>query len=391
MYPIVVQAYFGWNYDQSMLYVSERPKREAWRREHTCMWSLEACIDERVSDMVDKLGLMPGIPHVSRSPGCFESNVASPLHQKRHFAHHDMYCGSGQKMEVHMASYHFSAGSKLHGCAARSNKTDQYRDDMIQYAKAVNRASPGSVAFAGGWDTDLDDLIIHGPDGELVTLGYARAAEEPEDVLLRKLVEDLEKIFPRRRGLFEHKPGWMVDAFYQEFAAQLVHHIACIRQKLQTVDPNAPETEPHTGRLAFIGRPLDMEPPRGTAFLLEDLDPRLMEGYVKIPLKYVCMNAILAAQESGNDSDFVTPFVVSIPHRKGNKGFKEATSLAIARMIESVARASLPGIIAHFKEEDWWKRLPKSLQRIAENEAVERVCTFPCVHDQSTRLFVPVT
>ncbi|MFA5129581.1 MAG: hypothetical protein WC477_01530 [Patescibacteria group bacterium] len=391
-FPPIVRSYFEWNLLQSEGYVDQRAQRQTWRENHTCTYSFELCVDERLSDFLRAVGLMAGIPNVSRSPGGFESNLGYPLTQKRLFAFHEEYCLNGH-MEVHLVTYHYSGSQTNHGCAARKNNTEQYRSDAIEHAKRLNRALNRSIiAFSVGVDTDDDSLVVHGTNGDVCLREYALDVHDPFNKTLRsRLSEHLAMVFPSQRGLFRDKSSRTAEAFYQEFAELLASNVHYVRQRRAELARSGPEKESHTALRTFIGRPLDMEPPKGTTFLLEDGDPRLMGKYVAIPLKIVCKNALQHVMITGNTDNFVIPYIISIPYRNGNRGLKQESALDIAEMVKRTAHTWLPGILSQFERTNWWGELTEQLRVLACREAVDRVLTFPCVHDERTRLFVPVS
>lgn len=401
------------NQQRSIIFASLEAQRarEDWLLSHHFRFSADLCIDGRVSDFSEALGLPPGLLEMYRSGGCRNNQFSSCVYSERvrrgNVKYRNEIIGrhtAKRMVEVRMVTFHYSSSHQAtHSCAAWSNRTEDARSAMHKHADKLNHIYEGHmVAFVVGVDTDTDGVTVFGPSGSLDASAYAGKSLSMNGDLQQLIAKDLQNIFPADWPVLTkiNDPG-ISGAFHHQLAECLAHDARFV-QKVR--DTNRPfESLIHGEKLMFAGRPSESSD-HNEAFLVEDRERQTTLANANIALNYVVLNLIRKCVEEDH-RDVIVPVVISIPHDPDPSDRLNAIESALGiRHGDLYDQKNGYGLEGQFQrcstDLQIWLQSHKHLLPKGElplwtgklvNEIHEHVDWCITVNDRRNRLFVPVT
>ena len=205
------------NEDHAQLYMNLAAERQIYRAQHPTEIAAMKCMDGRLHLPV-MTNTAAGVIQPWRNLGG-KFNLGWPHYQDTVFEWADYSFNKGRNCIV-LATYHFARGvagedpEKTHhrGCAGYKYDTEAAKAGSLQLKDQFNRVfnSNGLYAIQCGIETDLDALILHGENGDIVDLAEIHF-DSVEDIegRLRQLypsipVEVLRDLIPMVKGNIEH-------------------------------------------------------------------------------------------------------------------------------------------------------------------------------------------
>lgn len=369
-------------------------ERDAWLESHRLFPSADLCIDGRVQDFAQAVGLPVGILEMYRSKGSM-IRLANPMYRHRCAeVLRNRKAGGGHaggpRAEMRMVTAHWSVSRPdTASCAAWEHRTDAALADVQERCHEHAFAWRGRVvAFPVLIDTDLDAMTLFGPGGSYPVERLVRrlGPDEPPDP--KAIVDALHQVFPIHWDPLARLHPEVRDAFHAELAERVVANVAFVRHVIASERPV--ELLTHGERLIFVGRHADWTEEHNTLFLIDDTEGEEAFTSFAIALKYVAKNVILDAIAE-QDHQWRIPVVVNIPYaeeREHHEAFLHARQLGmrlratVADLEEQTVRF-LHGShgIPDVDIPDWMFREMTDLRT--------RVDIVTCTSRGSTRLFVP--
>jgi hypothetical protein len=320
-YCPVTQRYLMMMHETSRMFSSAEAQyaRTQWFCGHEFRPTADLCIDGRVSDFSEALGLPLGIIEKWRSGGCINNSPTSWIYAERFAKANKKFRSTRlangtvrQMVQMHFVTTHYSK-SRLHtdSCAAWKHDMKSAEAAMLRHANEMNHDYSGYiVAFLTAINTDTDGVTVYGPGGSLNTEDYVECARGMNGNLRELLTSDLQKVFPR-----DWQPLTALDRLYaRAFHAELAEHLAAnVRFVCNVIDAQRPiELFTHDEKLIFIGRPSETRD-HNTAFYIEDRDRASNAANFEIALMYVTLNTLNRCIKEGS-TDLKIPVIISIPH-----------------------------------------------------------------------------
>lgn len=429
-YPRAISGFLLQNRADSELFVREAEARQHWLHDHSFGISADLCIDGRVSDFSEALGIPTGLIEMYRSGGAKDSVGSwrySRLTLDGNCRLEQMPVGGciKQMAEMRFCVVHYSQSHPEDAsCAAWQHDTKTALIALQRHADALNHIYRGyMIAMVTLVDTDLDAVTLIGPKGRICAAKYAHRPPLTVCELRAAIKFRLQKIFPEDWEQIASLPTPFREAFYNELTEHLMANVSFVRRVIEAQRPI--ELLDHQERLIFVGRPLETRE-HNAAFLIGDTDNLLMvrrkerfetglktllaeypgldmavvgsvlemESDFGIALKIVLGNIVRDAVKR-DDRNFIVPVLISIPHKTNNERDRMATihyAVATKRLLkDAVNRLKIALVKRTLKAVDgkgtsgvtpWW--LKTELERLEEHVTF---CTT--VHDRSTRLFMP--
>jgi len=394
-YPKAIQDFLAQNRAESERFVSESYARELWLNDHDFRVSADLCIDGRVSDFSEALGLSTGLLEMYRSAGCRYNVPTSWIYSRRirdgnrKLRVMDLGDSFDKRMiEMRMVTVHYSASRpKDSSCAAWEHRTSEAVTAMQDLADRFNdRYFRGNmIAFVVLVDTDLDAVTVIGPGGRLSTKEYINIG--PRRALTDILATHLRQIFPASWSPLLTLEEQYRRTFHEELAEHLASNVAFVEHVRATDRPL--ELLIHQERMIFVGRPLETRN-HNTAFLIEDREDEANRAQFRLGMRYVLQNALTDAIAS-EDRDWTVPVFISIPNDKDDleqtvdyargiranleaelEKIKDDLAATVGRKLNGSPDRTLP---------DWVMKDLQSLER--------HVSWCTTTNDRRTRLFVP--
>jgi hypothetical protein len=396
-YPPAIRSYLSKNRVESQEFILNAQARRDWLKSHHFRISADLCIDGRVSDFSDALGLQTGLLEMYRSGGCMDNKLDSWVYARRNLDSNRKLLnlsigGTEEKrmVELRLVTVHYSSSHPSDAsCAAWSHDTTAAIDAAQEHANKLNRCfKHNMVAIVALVDTDLDSIKLIGPAGELDTGHFGTLlGGKLNGKVHETIVRELKRIFPNTWGpILRLEPSFR-ERFYPELAERLVANIEFVRGVLDTQRPI--ELLNHQERIIFIGRPSDSSD-HNAAFLITDLEPEKNVKNFAIALSYVCTNVIREALAQGCD-DWVVPVVISIPHDDDDVQLTCEYSLGIERKLREAIDTIQSQVYMHVMNHiSPGALLPRFLAESLRNLG-DQISWCNTVNDRATRLFVPST
>ncbi|MBU2613724.1 hypothetical protein KJ925_04730 [Patescibacteria group bacterium] len=387
-----IQEFFRKDAEANDRFMDGRLRRFDWYENHRFAMSADLCIDGRVQDFPQVLGLPVGILDVFRSKGSM-AKLTNPLYRQRFSKRMADIVSHGSVRDdmagMHLATAHHSASMPdTDSCAAWKHQTEAALADVQQHCHELNFAWRGQVvAFPVLIDTDLDAMTIFGPGGNYPVERLVRRLRPHEPADPGGIVDALHQIFPSNWEPIAALPSACKDVFHTELAERIVANVDFIREVIALERPV--ELLKHNEQFIFVGRDADWTEEHNTLFLIDDTEgDEVLTSFV-IALPYVAKNVILdaVAQE---DYEWRIPCVVNIPYaeRQQQEAYYHARTLGqrlrkttknLASTMSDFLRG--PHGIPNGDIPDWMFRQMADLP--------ERTEIVTSTSLDSTRLFVP--
>lgn len=416
-YCRAIAAFLKKNQDASSLFVQDKPRREDWFRKHLFRPAANICIDERVQDLDEAMGLLIGILEAYRAGGSKSSLSSLPYARRcydgiarlapircdgsgkpdargcsNHINRTDVAPCEGANMsmvEMRMVTAHYSnAYPDSHSCAAWDHQTDEAVKAMISRAEDLNLSFCGRmVAFPVLIDTDLDAITVVGPYGR--RLSVRSIVEQATDAASSdRLMEDLHMVFPSDwEPLTSLEPPFR-EAFHRELLERIEENIRYVRHAIG----RPPELLDHKGELVFVGRHADWIREHNSVFLIDDTEDRTdVLSYFALALQYVARNVILRAIRE-HDDDWLVPVVINIPYdgeqdERVTQVYAHKLREALEQHAQSIIDSSIAWIL-HGPKAIPSKDIPDKMFRQIYG-LKERIVFMTSVSRRADRLFHP--
>ncbi|GMU25629.1 hypothetical protein KJZ71_00250 [Patescibacteria group bacterium] len=392
-WPPEILRFLDQERQESAAFVKNEPVRSAWLARHLFRPSADLCVDGRVSDFSEALGLPIGILKPYRSAGAKSSSLESYIYAvrlrdfNRKIRAVRLENGEMHRMsQLHFATVHYSASHPDHSCAAWGNHTGRAEFAMQEHAAALNADFAGSiVSLVTLIDTDLDALTILAPRGKLQTAEIADMRMEGDD-LLQAIRGHLLDLFPYSWEPLARLPQDHQEAFHHELAVLVHANVEFVRNVKSTGRPV--ELLEHQERLIFIGRPGETRE-HNTTFLIGDFEKEALKKDFAIALAIVAKNLLRDAIRSGNEN-WKIPVVISVPYDEDERELTVRYARGIRHTLEregtNVPEIGL-NLLTHAKniQDDFPEWVIDHCSRIGE-----RISWCVTVNDRKTRSFIPV-
>ncbi len=321
IFPRRIAEFYRKNRVASLRYVSELEARKDWLASHRFLPEADLCIDGRVSDFRDAIGILLGILEMYRSPGS-KANLGDRAYHERclkavrkarsmHVRGQDRLMA---KLRLVTAHYSHSRPTSA-SCAAWEHQIGCALSAGEKHAADLNKSWPGRmVAFSALIDTDLDAIVLLGPAGRVDVHELLRDLRLPFESDRGQLIALLLKAFPPDWKPLTVLPEEHRRAFHSELADIVDANIRFAGRVLETKRPV--ELLDHKEDLVFVGGHADWISPEdhNAVFILDDAvnEADLLKGF-EIALKHAFKNTIIRAI-SAQDRDWIVPVVVNVPH-----------------------------------------------------------------------------
>lgn len=403
-HPKPMRHFLAANVVASRRFVNDAPLRKTWFESHSFRPMASLCVDGRVQDFSEAIGLPTGVLEVFRSDGAmincrsigFSKRV---LESVRRTHDHGLGKGRAPMVSMFMCVAHYSHSHPTDAsCAAWEHQTAKALQAMQENADQLNRSYAHDVlyglprrliAFPVLVDTDLDAVSVIGPEGRIsVRELVEKCPPQSEALSTWAIVAQLRRIFPEHwRPLVELAPQ-MRTCFFEDLAELLRANIAFVQRVIDTKRPI--ELLVHQERLVFVGRHADWNTEHNTVFLIDDDNPRLKEDFA-IAVKHVAKNILIDAIEE-NNRDWIVPIVINVPH----DGDDRLPTEEYVRLVLLDLKAYLPEFVQSVAK---WLSSSHGLGDIYLpvwvlidiEKLAHRVMFHATVSDRSTRLFVPIS
>ncbi|HWQ99385.1 MAG TPA: hypothetical protein VN397_00880 [Candidatus Methylomirabilis sp.] len=427
-YPGVIQNFLRQNRADSDRFVREATDRQRWLQNHAFRVTADLCIDGRVSDFSEALGLSTGLLEMYRSGGAMDfvdswryARLGLDGNRKlRQLPVGGVFIKEMAEMRF-VVVHHSASRPNDASCAAWKHNTKAAVEGMRRHADVLNESFRGHMAaIVALVDTDFDAITVVGPNGKLCTAELAQAPVALDRTAQQMLEDRLRDIYPIDWTPIKNLSSPLfANAFFTELAGHLLANAAFVREVIESKRPI--ELLDHQERLIFVGRPLETRD-HNAAFLIGDTENLLffrredrleeilaslkcgvlqrdvedvvgeleMGSDFGIAFRIVLGNIVDDVIREGN-RDFQIPVLISIPHDEDDRVWTSHYALALkARLLAGVRRIRRVAVQKLLTSgrlngkrycPEW---LPSELDRLEEHVAF---CTT--VHDRRTRLFVP--
>lgn len=394
-YPELAQEYYRDNRETSAIYMAESRLREEWNAQH-CFYPMAGlCVDGRVQDFWEAIGLPFGLTEIFRSAGAkkdftslnFGKRVLQRLRDLK-----ELKDGRIRPMVgMYMLTVHHSVGDPHESsCARWRHRTNQALVGMRRRANDMNMSFSGRVvALPVMIDTDLDAITIV-PDEGKTPLNVRDLINRPEMIgdPMGFLVSRLSAMFPSAwLPLSRLEPEYR-EAFHRELAEYVLANWHFVQKVINSHRPI--ELLDHQERRIVIGRDIDTRSKHNEDFLIDDDNPALLADFL-IGLKYVTRRTVLEAVRE-NNHNWVVPVLCNVPH----DGDDMTVTHIYTRGLESRLRQKMktaPSIVTKWLLENAKHALPDAarltwvVDGLADLE--NRVFICKSVSSRSNRLFEP--
>ncbi|MFH1077897.1 MAG: hypothetical protein V1745_01265 [Patescibacteria group bacterium] len=391
-FTLALREFLRKNEEASRRFVRDSAKRDAWFVCRRFRPTADLCIDGRVQDFGQAIGVPVGILEMFRSKGstirltnaayrarCAKSvRSVAASHEGEDFAEMRMF-----------TAHHSASRPETASCAAWEHRTDDALADAQERCHELNFVWRGRmVAFPVLIDTDLDAITLFGPGGNFPVERLVRRLRQDEPPDTKAIVDALHQVFPSNWEPIAHLPKAVREEFHVELAERVKANVAFVRDVIASERPV--ELLEHNERLIFVGRHADWIDEHNTVFLIDDTEGEEAFASFRIALKYVAKNVILDAIFE-RECDWKIPVIVNIPH-DGDDDARDAVLHARTlrdRLRETIERCALelvaflrgPHGIDPKQLPDWMFREMFSIQ--------EHVEIATCTSERATRLYVP--
>ncbi|MFZ2803898.1 MAG: hypothetical protein WA001_01620 [Patescibacteria group bacterium] len=344
-YAPAVLRFLDKNRLASQRYLSENPMRKHWLSTHDFLPEADICIDGRVQDFSEAMGMPMGLMELYRSAGCMASFRSLSYAQRTLKAVQKSQAVDldGEKramVKLRIRTVHYShSHPDVHSCAAWNNRTEDAVKAMQVHADELNYSFPGKmVAVVATVDTDFDAVTLIGPGGrfsvrEMLDDPLMKNGQRPE-----RIWRELMRVFPPDwaplLALHEHARA----TFHKELTERLEANLQFVNEVIASERPV--ELLEHKETMLFVGRHVDWTgaEEHNSVFLIDDTGERddVLNDFV-IALRYVAKNAIKAAIKA-DDRNWSIPVMVNIPHDDADD---EGVTIVYARNLANDLRDKL--------------------------------------------------
>jgi hypothetical protein len=320
--PPIQDRIFQINAEQSKLYVNEEAARRRYWAKHTTFFACVKCMDGRVlfpSMTKTPIGIVKPFRAIG---GKFSIWWPSFLGRVRHWVEKGMLQGSRSAMFV---TYHFSASDTHLGCAGWKYDTKAARAHAEQLQRDLSYVFGEQLtAIVAGVETDMDTLILHGPNGDVSGATVASMSEE-------EILAELHKAFPN------------MDA---QVAGDIVPFLMgnAVRFRELKEAPRELHEMGHNERVIAIGQGFDWLADANVALIINDADPNLADS-IRVAGSLIEKNLVGAAED-----DHAT-ICTSIPYQEPGMNYRQAVARAVGlrAFAERVLTESAPSLMASGK------------------------------------------
>lgn len=301
-------------------------ERRRYRSEHPTEIAALKCMDGRVHLPVITATPLGIIQPFRNLGGVF--NIGWPMFQEAMKTWVDYSVSRGRNSLV-LVTYHFSRGDKHRGCKGFNYDVSASKKAAKDLENKLDKVFGKKVVYAVeiGVETDLEALILHGANGEVVDLAdwVHKNSEEFSD-LLQHLYPDMPEQI--RRDLLPLVQG------------NIVHIKKVMAAKRLKVD-----TE-HKEWVIAIGRGFDWLHALNTALIVGPFSPDLIT-----PIKTAAA-VIKENLDSGRIRGRRIVLMTSAPYRDVSgyeKNFAEEKALFLADFALQVIREHVPALLPHMQ------------------------------------------
>lgn len=265
----IVEKLLELNERHSKLFISSKRSRKIHRKEHPTEIAAMKCMDGRIHVPVmtnTPLGIITPWRNIG---GQFNLGWPHYLETIKGWA---KYALDNGKKSVVFTTYHFARGfegedqevAKRRGCAGHNYDTAEAIESSRALKVQFDRVYQSDCLYAiqCGIDTDLDALILHGDNGEILDLAEAKF-DSTDDVIYT-----LKQMYPLI-------PSTVIDDILF-LVENNMSHIAEIKKS------NRPKADSeHRERVLAIGRLYDWLHEPNLALILGPYDPKFKENIIK--------------------------------------------------------------------------------------------------------------
>jgi hypothetical protein len=322
--PSIQNRIFQINAEQSERYVNEEAARRRYWAKHTTFFACVKCMDGRVlfpSMTKTPIGIVKPFRAIG---GKFSIWWPSFLGRVRRWIENAVARGS---RSVIFVTYHFSASDPHLGCAgwkydtkaARAHAEQLYRDLSYVFGEQL-------TAIVVGVETDMDTLILHGPNGDVSGATVGDASEE-------QVLADLHKAFPN-----------MDSRVAKDIVPFLMGNAARVKELKE--EPREIHEMGHNERAIAIGQGFDWLADANVALIINDADPNLADS-IRVAGSLIEKNLAGAAEDDH------AMICTSIPYREPGTDYRQAVARAMGlkAFAEQVLRESAPTLMQSGKLE----------------------------------------
>lgn len=297
------------NETQSAAYVADESARKRYWAMHSTFMACIKCMDGRVlfSNMTKTpVGIVKGFRAIG---GKFESWWPSFLGRMRHWVDRAVSQGS---LNCVFVSYHFSASDEHLGCAGWKYDTKSARAHAEKLASDLAFVFGDQLtAIVAGIETDRDNLILHGPSGDVSGDKLIGKTDEEIMAALRAAFPAIDPtvavdIIPFLRGNAVH-----VDELIKEPRTEAAKH--------------------HHERVIALGQGFDWLAEANLALIINDADPNLDES-VRVAGSLIEKNLAQAPEDDAT-------IFACIPYR--HPGTDERQAVARAKGLLAFAKKTV--------------------------------------------------
>lgn len=307
------------NAEQSARYVADDSARRRYWATHRTFFGAIKCMDGRVlfhTMTRTPLGLVKPFRAIG---GKFDVWWPSFLGRVHHWVQTAMAMGSRNLILV---TYHFSASDSHLGCAGWAYDTSAARIHADRLATGLTDVFGEQLtAVVTGVETDRDELILHGPSGDVTGAAcIGKSIDEIREIVRRAfpsmVPEAIEDLIPFLRGNALH-------------VADLTEH------------PRDLTARGHNERIIALGQGFNWLAQANLALIINDADPDLAKS-IRVAAGLIEKN--LSTAPSGDDATILT----CVTYREPGMDFRQATarSKGLRAFVERVIGESNPALIA---------------------------------------------
>lgn len=238
----------------------------------------------------------------------------------------DYAIGKGRNALL-LVTYHYSRGEKHRGCRGFNYDTEA----AIAYTAELKKqcdlilGRPTAYTIQIGFETDLDAIILHGENGEIIDVSTITDTNE-------------ENLFNLLHRLYPDMPERTVLDFIPLIKGN-IEHVAEMKQVDRTLDD-----VDHRESVLAIGRGFDWLHVINKALIIGPFDPDFDQAVA------VAAGIILSNLKAGRIKEEDIVLLASSPYRGAlDKPFKQAKSEFLHRYAMEVIRQHVPDILPYLQ------------------------------------------
>ena len=392
------RIFFGQNREASEKYVSDLHKRKQWFEEHGFHLSALTCMDGRVLDYGNAIGMLVGLLELFRSAGSryslrnfmyVQRTLESLLRASAIHIDGKVYDLAEMRF---VTAHHSVSHPATASCAAWEHQTHAALAAMQEHAHELNFCWKGRmVALPTLIDTDLDAITLFGPGPAFSVSQLVKdvGLDAPPDV--GSIIDALRKTFPMDWPPLASLTPRHRDAFHPELAERVVANLAFVRNVIASNRPL--ELLEHGERMIFVGRHADWIDEHNSVFIIDDTQERrhVLKSF-RIAIPYVAKN-VIADAVAAEDHDWILPVVVNVPYNEPDDDRLVSVQYAryLVEDLKDAIRQDMASMFGLFGPHSIGTgTLPKWMLAQVTG-IVDRIRIVMSVSRRKTRLFEPFT